>query len=112
MSSSSIDLNTLNELKEIMEDDFNELITIFISDGINQIELLKQAIESSETENIRRIAHTLKGSSSNLGITGLSELSKTLEYSAAENQLADADALLKKISSEFETVKKTLEELL
>ena len=112
MSSSSIDLETLNELKEIMEDEFDELVTVFINDGIKQIENLKQAIEASEAENVRRIAHTLKGSSSNLGISGLSELSQTLEYKAADNQLDGADELLQNIIQEYETVKKTLEELI
>ena len=112
MSSNSIDLDTLNELKEIMEDEFTELVTVFISDGIKQINDLRQAIAVSDDKLIRRIAHTIKGSSSNLGINGLSELSKTLEYKAADNQLNDAEDLLQKINDEYEAVKKTLEELI
>ena len=108
---SSIDLSALQELKEIMEDEFDELISVFISDGENQIETLRQAIDTSSSADIRRIAHTLKGSSSNLGITGLSELCKMLEYQAAEGQLGNAFELLDKIISEYETVKKTLEDL-
>ena len=112
MSTNSIDLDTLNELKEIMEDEFTELVTVFITDGIKQIDDLRQAIAASEADNIRRIAHTLKGSSSNLGINGLSELSKTLEFKAADNQLNGADELLQKIIDEYEAVKQTLEDLL
>ena len=108
---SSIDLNALQELKEIMEDEFDELVSVFISDGEDQIEALGQAINTSSATDIRRIAHTLKGSSSNLGITGLSELCKMLECQAADEQLGNASELLDKITSEYETVKKTLENL-
>jgi len=112
MSNNSIDLDTLNELKEIMEDEFNILISVFISDGKDQIENLKQAIGSSNPEDIRRIAHTLKGSSSNLGLHHLSELSKTLEHNAADNKLDDAYELLQKIITEYEEVIETLEKFL
>lgn len=112
MSNSSIDLTTLQELKEIMEDEFNELVTVYISDGKKQIESLQQAIESESAEDVRRIAHTLKGSSSNLGITGLAEQCKTLEHNAADAQLQNAVELLEKINIEYEVIKNTLEEML
>ncbi|MCU7940467.1 MAG: Hpt domain-containing protein [gamma proteobacterium symbiont of Bathyaustriella thionipta] len=106
----TIDMNTLNELKEIMEDDFDELIAIFISDGQAQIEDLKKAIDASNSDDVRRIAHTLKGSSANLGVIDLSESCKILEYKAAEGVLEDANELLENIVSNFIETKNTLEE--
>ena len=111
MSNNSIDFDTLNELKEIMEDEFNVLVSIFISDGKNQIDNLRLSIDSSNTEDVKRIAHTLKGTSSNLGVSHLSELCKTLEHNAADNKLEDANELWQKILSEYEEVKATLEKL-
>jgi len=105
-----IDTDTLNELKEIMGSDFDELISIFISDGNTQIENLRLAIDASNSSDIRRIAHTLKGSSANIGVSTLSESCRVLEYKAAEDSLEDAQELLDKIISNFEAVKKTLEE--
>jgi len=112
MPGTSIDLNILKKLKQIMDDDFNELIEIFISDGQSQLKTLKAAIDSSAASDIRRIAHTLKGSSANLGLLTLSETCKTLEYNAAENIFDDANELFEKIKSEFEEAKLTLEEIL
>lgn len=112
MSANSVDLDTLNELKVIMEDEFNLLVSVFISDGKKQIDDLKLAIESYNAEDVRRIAHTLKGSSSNLGISLLSELCKTLELNASENKLENSDEQLQKIILEYEQVTKTLEDLL
>ena len=105
-----IDLDTLNELKEIMEDDFDELLSVFISDGQSQIDNLRLAINSSNTADTRRSAHTLKGSSANLGLHSLSESCQLLEYKAAEDSLEGATELLQQIISNYEAVKKTLEE--
>lgn len=105
----TINLEILNELKDIMEDDFDELISLFISDGQAQIDELKNAIASSKTIDVRQIAHTLKGSSANIGMFDLSESCQTLEYKAADALFEGADELLEKIINDFNETKKTLE---
>jgi len=106
----SIDFNVLNELKEMMEDDFDELISVFESDAKLQIANCKSAIDASDAEDVRRIAHTLKGSSSNLGLTDLSESCRILEFEAAENTLDKADLLLDEIIKEYNIAVSTLAE--
>ncbi len=108
----SIDLDVINELKEIMGDDFDELISIFISDGQTQIENLKLSIQSSNVEDTRRFAHTLKGSSANLGLNALSESCMTLERNAAEGLPEDASELLENIINRYNTAKEILTEKL
>ncbi|MCP3848716.1 MAG: Hpt domain-containing protein [Gammaproteobacteria bacterium] len=104
----SIDFNVLNELKEIMEDDFDELISVFESDAQVQIENLKAAIDTSNAADVRCIAHTIKGSSANLGLTDLSECCRVLEFEATENSLVKADVLLEKIIKEYDVIITTL----
>lgn len=106
----TIDIDVLNELKEIMEDDFEELIAIFISDGQMQIDDLSIAINVSNIPDVRRIAHTLKGSSANIGVHDLSECCKDLEYKASENSLEGAEELLEKITITFNETTKYLKE--
>ena len=110
MSSEIIDLDVLNELKEIMEDDFDELIEIFIVDGQKQLDDLASALDASTVLDIRRIAHTLKGSSANLGANALSEECKVLEHNAAEDNLNGANEQYEKIKSAYEAVKASLAE--
>ncbi len=112
MSADSIDLTSLNELKGIMGDDFSELITVFINDGQTQLNNLASAVEASDAPTIKRIAHTLKGSSANLGIEQLSAICKELELKAADNVLDSASDLLSTISNEFKDVKIILEKLI
>lgn len=112
MSDSLLNLDTLNELKEIMGDEFNLLVSIFVADGKEQIEKLKLAIDSQNTEEIRQIAHTLKGSSSNLGMHQLAETCKTLESRAADTNLDNAEVLLQKIMTDYEQARSALEQIL
>jgi histidine phosphotransfer protein HptB len=110
MSTNSINLETLNELKEIMEDEFEELVSVFVSDSLSQINELSNAINSSSASDIRRIAHTLKGSSSNFRAQPLSEICKVLELNAVDNKLDDVNEILEKIITEYEAVKAALKE--
>ncbi len=112
MTNNSINLTVLNELKEIMGDDFSELVNVFIADGKNQLDILNTAIALSNAQDIRRIAHTIKGSSANLGINKLSQMCKELEVNAADNNLSRANELFNAISNEYNEVKVLLEELL
>ncbi len=112
MTDNSIDLTTLNELKEIMGDDFSELVTVFISDTQTQLDDLFAAIETSDAPAIKRISHTIKGSSANLGIENLSAISKELELKAADNNIDSSDELLNSIVNEYNDVKIELETLL
>jgi HPt (histidine-containing phosphotransfer) domain-containing protein len=93
-----------------MEYYFVEMITVFIIDGQVQIDNLKTAIKDSNTEEARRIAHTLKGSSANLGVNVLSESCRVLEQKAAEGSLEDAIDDLEKIISDYDIAKKVLED--
>ncbi len=112
MSDNSIDLTALNELKTIMGDDFSELVTVFISDSQIQLDDLKAAIAASDAPAIRRNAHTIKGSSANLGIETLSSICKELELKAADNCIESAGDLLNSIINEYNTVKIELEKLI
>lgn len=106
----SIDLDALNELKAIMVDDFTDLIHIFLADGETQIENIRQAINTDNLEDTRRIAHTFKGSSANLGLTDLSERCRQLEHLATKNSLDGAKKIMEQIIGDYKTAKNTLEE--
>lgn len=83
-----LDYDTLNGLREIMEDDFCLLIETFIQDSRDRLSTLLQFANTDELDNLRRAAHSFKGSCSNIGALRLAELCAQVENRA----LADAES--------------------
>lgn len=110
MSGTSINLESLQELKDIMEDDFTVLIETFISDGKEQINLLEVYIDAGDFTKIKAGAHTLKGSSSNIGANKLSEICFKLEKKGSDHDASDMVELLNQLRDEYENVKVILEQ--
>ena len=64
----TLDRDKLNELRSYFEDDpefVPEMLEIYIADSTKVMAPLREAVEASDTEEFRKIAHKLKGSSSN-----------------------------------------------
>jgi CheY-like chemotaxis protein/HPt (histidine-containing phosphotransfer) domain-containing protein len=94
----------LGALQQSGEPDFvTELINLFLTDASQQIERLENA---GQADTIKQLAHTLKGSSGNLGVCRLAALSDQLEEEAAD--VDQARALITEIKSEFENVRRVL----
>ncbi|MEM9102089.1 MAG: Hpt domain-containing protein [Pseudomonadota bacterium] len=96
-----IDLNILNELKELMEDEFVVLLDAFIQDGELRVEELKNAIVASDAEEVKKVAHSFKGSSSNLGVTLLSQECFKMETMGRDGQLMQAQEQLERIEAAY-----------
>ncbi|WP_062067036.1 Hpt domain-containing protein [Cellvibrio sp. OA-2007] len=99
-----LDYETLNTLKQVMEDDFALLIDTFVQDSTDRIATLRKVIQGSDADLIRRAAHSFKGSSSNVGALQLSALCAALEKKAFENNLDGLVADLDSIEQEFAQV--------
>lgn len=99
-----LDYDTLNTLKQVMEDDFALLIDTFVQDSTDRISTLREVIKGSDTDLIRRAAHSFKGSSSNIGASHLSSLCAALEKKALEKRLEALDVDLDSIEREFAQV--------
>lgn len=103
-----VDVSALQDLKEIMEGEFEMLINTFVADSLAKIEELKTAIANQDADSLRKVAHSLKGSSSNICAGNLSELARQLEFMGKEGKLDGADGILAQLREEFATVKSIL----
>jgi len=118
-----LDYDTLNTLKQVMEDDFALLIDTFVQDSTSRISTLREiiqreamqnaimqgtAIQSPEADLIRRAAHSLKGSSSNIGALQLSALCSAVERKALANVIEGLTNDLDGIEQEFAKVQSLL----
>ncbi len=83
-----LDLDTLNTLKDVIGDDLKEIIDSFLQLLPGQVDAIESSARMSDAVNMRLHAHTLKGSSSNVGALALSEISHKLEDLAKAGQTA------------------------
>ncbi|MCH8551279.1 MAG: Hpt domain-containing protein [Natronospirillum sp.] len=117
MSDSSLDLETLAELRLVMEDEFDTLMTTFLEDSQRRIEAIREA--QTDLDDLRRAAHAFKGSSSNVGARGLANCCQALESLCREANdqrhvpgSEEVEALILAIERELELTRAQLEEQL
>lgn len=97
-----LDMRVVDELREIMGDDFPLLIDTFVNDSRVRFADLDSALSSGDGESFRRAAHSFKGSAGNLGAKHLTELCRQLEQIGLENRLADASPLLQQLHARYQ----------
>lgn len=102
--SDHLDESILNELEALLEDDFVDLIETFLADAKVRLDELSQTVESTVADDIRRAAHSFKGSSLNVGATGLSALCKEMEDFARDGRTVYSKDILSKIKAELVVV--------
>jgi histidine phosphotransfer protein HptB len=107
-----LDYDALNALKEVMEDDFLLLIETFLADSKSRVLTLQSLTHSTDSDAIRRAAHSFKGSCSNLGILHLASLCGSLEQRALEANIENFAEDLRCIEEEFVLVQKMLADYL
>lgn len=109
--SNHIDMTALAELKEVMEDEFPVLINTYLTDSVLRIAAIKEALGKNDPEELRRAAHSFKGSCGNIGALPLSELCKDLEQKGRDGNLDGTQALFEQICAEYEHVKASMEKM-
>jgi HPt (histidine-containing phosphotransfer) domain-containing protein len=100
----------LRELQEEGEPDIlKELIELFLADVPPQLKALREAEEREDARSVERIAHTLKGSSSNMGALRMVTLCAELEEIGRSGDLAPAPVLISRLEVELGRVRAVLE---
>lgn len=103
-------LNTavMNELKEIMGEDFVFLLTTYQSDSERKIGEIKSALSVNDLDKLKKITHSLKGSSLNLGIVKLADVSRQIEDHIELNKIDSLLALIDLLEFEFSRAKEAI----
>jgi two-component system sensor histidine kinase/response regulator len=109
---STVDPSVLGAYRELQQpggpDFVTELIDLFLDDTTLQLKGLRAAVSRNDWDEIRRLAHLLKGSSGNLGAGPMAKLYEELE----EHEDPDKETvlnLLTRIEIEFKLVREALE---
>ena len=102
------------EFMDRVQDDkelFLELLDIYIEDFHKKRILLQQALENNNFEEIKSIAHSLKGSSGNISAKMLRESFLRLEEMVKNQDLKDFKKFLSDLDQQFQDVIRRTAEL-
>jgi histidine phosphotransfer protein HptB len=100
----------LSELRELLADNFNELIDRYFSDSKARFTTLEQATSSLDFKVIQYEAHGIKGSSRNMGANRLASILERVEQLGATQQPQDLSVLFAQAKIEFARVISDLEQ--
>jgi len=88
--SAVIDQSVLDNLREVVEDEFGRILQGFI-DHVPVLQgELDEGLASGDVVRLVRPAHSLKSSSANVGAMRLSELARTVEHASREGDMETA----------------------
>ena len=108
----AVDQETIESLRELMEDEFDDLVNEFLEDTTKLLANLQQAVQTGDPVALRRDAHALKSSSANMGAMTLSGFARDMERLGGEGVTEPAVSLVEQATTEFVTVRSELEALM
>ncbi|HQV40550.1 MAG: Hpt domain-containing protein [Moraxellaceae bacterium] len=103
-----LDEDLLEELREILDDEFPVLVSTYIQDSTVRVKGLHDAYARGDNEALRLTVHSLKGASANLGLECLTDVCRELEEAVMGESPERMDGLLARISDEQQRATKLL----
>ena len=106
-------IDRLREMGEMLGPEVpQKIIELYLTDAASRLAELGRAVAAADGQALTETAHSLKGSSANLGATGLAELCHELEERAPDVPPAEAESVLGLMAAEFRAVEKEMRRLL
>ncbi|MEA2008213.1 MAG: Hpt domain-containing protein [Chloroflexota bacterium] len=115
MSQEILDMRIIEQLKMVMGDDaadvIADLVDTLLKSGSEQLSVMEQALADEDLEIVKFKAHTLKGSSGNMGAKAVSAVCFEMEKMAADDNLQGARNLFDGLFKNFEQAMVALKQL-
>ncbi len=86
------------------EDEYRELIELFIDTGAADYQNIQSGMADKNADQVMRSAHTIKGAAGNLGLLEVSETAKIIEENADNNQLDNLDQAVQTLKTQFDAI--------
>ncbi len=107
----AVDFEVLDELREMLGGEVQQLIRLFLDDAPQLIARLETAAARPDYPLLYQAAHSLKSSSANLGAMALSEAAKRIELGARAESLDRPAVAVALLAAEFHRVREALQSL-
>jgi len=100
-----IDPEAIKALRELNPGDndvfLKEIVGIYVEDTPRRLQELRSSLASGDIPLFTRTAHTIKGSSANVGAVALSAVAERLESMARKDGLGGVAALIASCEAEY-----------
>jgi len=106
------DPQILNELRGSVGEVVDSMIEAFLEDTPVYLQSIKNAYAQKDAQQVRELAHTIKGSACNFGALEVIRLSKLLEQLGSSDDIDGASSLISELLEAFEELRKELREVL
>ena len=101
----SVDAAHLAQLREVMEGEYVDLLQTYLDNAPKELGRMHNGLWSKDYNTITLAAHTLKGSSSNIGAVRLAQMFKELEHASKQQQPFDViGETFERIQQEYQLV--------
>lgn len=102
---SPVDTTNLVDIAEGDREFIRELIGIFTEDTVEQISAIRDLLSGGPGEELARRAHSMKGSSANMGADAMRSVAHALELAGKGEGPGDLAELTDRLEIEFERAK-------
>ena len=109
---SHISLPQFEELRALLDEDFVDLIHTYMQDSLQRLSEMETAYANLDNRLGYNAAHGLKGASSNLGATELTELCYKLQEICRTGHINQHEQLIEEIKAECHAVNDQIQSLI
>ena len=97
--------------ERMMNDDemVREIVDIFLDDIPQQIEKLKDSLDTGDASTAERLAHRIKGAAANVSAESLREIALNMENAGKEGDLKTMSQSIPELEKQFNQVKEAME---
>jgi HPt (histidine-containing phosphotransfer) domain-containing protein len=93
-------------------DVLGEILNLFLDEVPKKIHSLRSAVTAGDAMQVQRIAHSLKGSSGNIGARAMYDVCRQLDDRAKSGELARLQPLVEALGAEYRKVETAIGKLL
>ena len=104
MSQPAMDASAFAEMKELMGDSFNDIITLSLQSLPEQLNDIETAISNNTAETLFHTSHKMKSACGSIGAFGLAEKVEVIEIIGRDGSVAVPEHALDELRTAIEQV--------
>lgn len=89
-----MDFKNLASNLGIDEEDFMELVELFVTTSLGDIEKLKKSLAEKNCPDASAASHSIKGAAANMGFDDIADLSAKMEMQAKQDSLENFESYI------------------